>query len=116
MSQSSDRPIPTITPASTPTSSVAAIAATATQKSKRWTLARPGTRAGVIVQRAGRQTGRDGHSLEQPSADIRHALGDRLLVDVDAIAVPGRERPRVAGGLENPMSTSATAAIATVLG
>ena len=40
MSQSSERPIPTITPASTPTSSVPAIAATAIQKSKRCTRAR----------------------------------------------------------------------------
>ena len=34
-----------------------------------------------------------------PAADIRHALRDRLLVDVDPVAVAGRERPGVAGRL-----------------
>ena len=61
-----------------------------------------GARAGVVVQRAGGQARRDRHSLEQASADIRHALGGRFLVDVDAIAVPGCERPGVAGGLREP--------------
>ena len=32
-------------------------------------------------------------------ADVGHALGDRLLVDVDPVAVPGGERARVAGRL-----------------
>ena len=34
-----------------------------------------------------------------PAADVRHALRDRLLVDVDAVAVAGGERARVAGRL-----------------
>ena len=34
-----------------------------------------------------------------PDADVGHALRDRLLVDVDAVAVADRERPGVAGRL-----------------
>ena len=148
MSQSSDSPIPIITPASTPNTSVPAMAAIAIQKSKRCTLARrrisgtsimpmttasmikaastglgsfensgastsrvsrtitpevsearPRAGAGVVVERAGGQARRDGHALEQAGAHVGHALGHRFLVDVDAIAVLGRERPGVAGGL-----------------
>ena len=59
----------------------------------------PGPRAGVVVERARRQAGRDRHALEQPGADVRDALRDRLLVDVDLVAVLGGERAGVAGGL-----------------
>ena len=76
--------------------------------------ARPGPRAGVVVQRARRQARRHRHPLEQTGTDVRHALGDRLLVDVDPIAVPGGERPGSPAVCENPISTSATAAAATV--
>ena len=55
--------------------------------------------AGRLVERAGGQARRDGHPAERPGRDVGHALRDGLLVDVDAVAVPRRERPRVAGGL-----------------
>ena len=37
-----------------------------------------------------------------PGPDVRHPLRDRLLVHVDAVAVPRRERSGVAGGLREP--------------
>ena len=37
-----------------------------------------------------------------PGADVRHPLGHRLLVHVDAVAVPGGEGPGVAGRLREP--------------
>ena len=59
-----------------------------------------GVRApGRLVQRARRQARRHRHPLEEPGADVRHALRDRLLVHVDAVVVARGERPRVAGGL-----------------
>ena len=57
---------------------------------------------GGLVERAGRQAGRDRHPLEHAGADVRHALRDRLLVDVDAVAVAGGERPGVARRLREP--------------
>ena len=56
-------------------------------------------RSGRLVERARREAGRDGHALEHACADVRHALGDRLLVDVDEVSVPRGERARVAGRL-----------------
>ena len=148
MSHSSESPIPIMTPARTPNTSVPAMAAMAIQKSKRCTRAsrrisgrsimpmttasmiraastglgnfensgartskreqddHPGgqrrqarTCPRVVVEGAGRQAGRDGHPLEESGADVGHALSHRFLVDVDAVAVLGGERPRVAGGL-----------------
>ena len=58
---------------------------------------RPG--AGVVVERARRQARRDGHALEQAGPGVGEALRHRLLVDVDLVAVLGRERAGVAGGL-----------------
>ena len=55
--------------------------------------------AGRLVERAGGQARRDRHPAERPGRDVGHALRDGLLIDVDAVAVPGRERPGVAGGL-----------------
>ena len=40
-----------------------------------------------------------GMPWKTPGADVRHPLRDRLLVDVDAVAVARRERARVAGRL-----------------
>ena len=57
---------------------------------------------GRVVQRARRQARRHRHALEQPGADVAHALGDHLLVDADAVAVPSGEQARVAGGLREP--------------
>ena len=37
-----------------------------------------------------------------PGADVRHPLGDRLLVDVDPVTVSRGERAGVAGGLREP--------------
>ena len=34
-----------------------------------------------------------------PAPDVRHALRDRLLIDVDAVVMAGGERASVAGGL-----------------
>ena len=142
ISQSSDRTMPTTTPRSTPTDSTPRTAATAIQKSNRFTRrsrrnsARsiiPNTtasmmiaartalgssensgaskieradddragrergdrrpRSGRFVQRARREAGRDRHALEHAGAEVGHPLGDRLLVEVDAIAMPRRERP-----------------------
>ena len=59
----------------------------------------PGLGPGVVVQRARGQAGRDRHPLEHAGADVGQRLRDRLLVDVDLVAVLGGERPRVAGGL-----------------
>ena len=119
MSQSSDSPIPIMTPARTPNTSVPATAATAIQKSNRCTRnsrrisgtsimpmttasmikaastglgslensgastskvsrtitpevseARPGACAGMVVERAGRQAGGHGHTLEQTGTDV----------------------------------------------
>ena len=61
---------------------------------------RPGS--GRLVQRAGGEAGGDRHALEHAGAHVRHALSHRLLVDVDAVLVPGGERARVAGGLREP--------------
>ena len=55
-----------------------------------------------LVERAGREARRHRHALEHAGADVRHPLGDRLLVDVDPVAVARGERPRVAGGLREP--------------
>ena len=52
-----------------------------------------------LVQRARREAGRHRHSLEHAGADVRHPLRHRLLVDVDAVPMPGRERPGVTGRL-----------------
>ena len=54
---------------------------------------------GVVVERARRQARRDRHPLEEPGPGVGESLRDRLLVDVDLVAVLGGERPRVAGGL-----------------
>ena len=62
----------------------------------------PGAGTGVVVQRARRQARRDRHALEQAGARVRHGLRDRLLVDVDLVAMLGRERAGVAGGLREP--------------
>ena len=59
----------------------------------------PGARAGVVVERAGRQAGRHGHPLEQSRPGVGDRLGQRLLVDVDLVAVLGGERAGIAGGL-----------------
>ena len=59
-------------------------------------------RARRLVQRAGREARRDRHALEHAGADVRHPLGDGLLVDVDAVAVARGERPGVARGLGEP--------------
>ena len=55
--------------------------------------------AGRLVERAGGQARRDRHPAERACRDVGHALRDRLLIDVDAVAVPRSERPGVAGGL-----------------
>ena len=55
-----------------------------------------------LVQRARGEARRDGHALERPRPDVGHALSHRLLVDVDGVLVPGRERARVTGGLREP--------------
>ena len=151
ISQSSDSTIPTTTPRSTPTESTPRTAATAIQKSNRFTrrsrrnsrrsiipkttasmmiAARtalgsseksgasrisvpmttpPGRqggdrcpRPGRLVERAGRQAGRHRHALEHAGAEIGHALGHRLLVEVDAIAVPGGERLGIPRRLGEP--------------
>ena len=57
------------------------------------------SRPGGFVQRARRKAGRDRHSLEDAGSDVCHSLCDGLLTDVDAIAMPGRERARVPRGL-----------------
>ena len=56
-------------------------------------------RPGRLVERAGREAGRHRHSLEHAGSDVRHPLRDRLLIDVDAIPMPGRKRPRITRGL-----------------
>ena len=43
-----------------------------------------------------------GMPWNRPAPDVGHSLGYRFLVDVDAIAVLGRERPGVASGLGEP--------------
>ena len=55
--------------------------------------------AGRLVERAGGQARRDRHPAERARRDVGHALRDRLLIDVDAVAVARRERPGIAGGL-----------------
>ena len=52
-----------------------------------------------LVERARRQARRDRHPLEDAGGRVRHPLRDRLLVDVDAVAVADGERARVAGRL-----------------
>ena len=59
-------------------------------------------RTGRLVQRARGEAGRHRHPLEHARAEVRHSLRDRLLIHVDAVAVPGREDPGVAGGLREP--------------
>ena len=59
-------------------------------------------RTGRLVQRARGEAGRYRHPLEHAGADVRHSLRDRLLIHVDAVAVPGREYPSIAGGLREP--------------
>ena len=59
-------------------------------------------RPGRLVQRARRQARRDRHPLEDAGPEVGHPLGDRLLVEVDAIAVLRGERLGVAGGLGEP--------------
>ena len=61
---------------------------------------RPGP--GGFVQRARRQAGRHGHALEEAGADVRHSLGNRLLVEVDPIPMPRRECLGIARGLGEP--------------
>ena len=55
--------------------------------------------AGRFVERAGGQARRDRHPAEGACRDVGHALRDRLLIDVNAVAVPRRERPGIAGRL-----------------
>lgn len=50
----------------------------------------------MVVEGTRGQTRRNRHALKEPGTRICHALGDRLLIDVDAIPVLGSERPRVA--------------------
>ena len=59
-------------------------------------------RARRLVQRAGREAGRHRHPLEHARAHVRHPLSHGLLVHVDAVAMPRRERPRIARGLGEP--------------
>ena len=61
---------------------------------------RPGP--GGFVQRARRQARRHGHALEEAGADVRHSLGNRLLVEVDPIPMPRRECLGIARGLGEP--------------
>ena len=67
----------------------------------------------MVVQRACRKTGGDRHALEQAGSGVGHPLGQRLLVDIDLIAVNARASPAVC---ENPIRTRATAATAAVPG
>ena len=60
------------------------------------------SRARRLVQRTGREAGRHRHPLEHAGADVRHALRHGLLIDVDAIAMAGGERPGIARGLGEP--------------
>ena len=91
------------------------------QEQQRQDDERPGRRARPaalgargFVERAGGQACRDRHPLEHARAGVRHALGDRLLVDIDAVAVTGGERARVPRGLEKPISSRADAAMPIV--
>ena len=59
-------------------------------------------RPGGFVQRARRQARRHGHALEEAGADVRHPLGNRLLVEVDPIPMPRRECLGIARGLGEP--------------
>ena len=73
---------------------------------------RPG--AGGLVQRARREARRDRHALEDARAGVRHPLRHGLLVDVDAVPVPGGERAGVAGRLREPDQHQRDAATTTV--